>query len=141
MKLPSLDNAEGLVLLVVVGVVAYTGYKAYKTGSNIAGGIKDTFTGIVDSGKSVVSDANVGLQKTRVSMFGPSKPDLGDQSNAETERLLRQNGGTERPSIPAYTDDAMYDPMGTYIGPLALGTDTSIYAEPQNYSPSALGIA
>ena len=141
MKVPSVNNVEALALIAVVGFVAYTGYKAYKTGSNIAGGIKDTFTGIVDSGKSVMSDANLGLQKTRVGMFGPSRPDTGDESNAETERLLRQNGGTERPSIPAYTDDAMYDPMGTYIGPLALGTDTSIYAEPQNYSPSALGIA
>lgn len=42
MKLPSLDTAEGIVLLALTGFVAYVGYRAYKLGQGIPDSIAKT---------------------------------------------------------------------------------------------------
>lgn len=53
MKLPSLDTAEGIVVLALGAFVAYTLYRVYQGASAIGDGIKATLGSAIDTVESV----------------------------------------------------------------------------------------
>lgn len=142
MKIPSLQTTEGVLLLGAVAFAAYVAYKSYQTGAGIAAGVKKTFTDIFDAGTQAVDSVKVLTSQSAQDGTQPYANE-SDQSGAETDRLLRQAGAPtvadNLASSTATTNAAAgIDPSSEWPLP-GLGEDTSIYATPQIYSPSAVG--
>lgn len=134
MKIPSVQTTEGVVLLIVVGVVAYVSYRAYKTGSGIASGVTQTVGDIVDSVKSATVD-NVGIAAAKANRISNGIAiDPINQSAAETDRLFRQ-ANTEA-QVEAANAQTAEDDAASYGG---MGVDSTTISFAQDYSPSAVG--
>lgn len=135
MKYPSLNNVEGILLIGVAGFVVYVGYKAYAKGASISQGVKETASSIGDAVSRTFNSGELAFQKARTSVMGASSAPASDQSDAETARLKRlENDINQSISLP--------EPDGNPMGDMSsLGGDSVYAAYPQDYSPTALGIA
>lgn len=122
MKLPSLNTAEGIVVLAAAAAAAYVVYRmstaASSIGSTVSSGIGSVGSGIT----SLLDDANVAINKARTSSVGASPAAPGDQTDAETARLNRQSGLTSN----AQAAPAFPITQAPYISPPVLGQAQTI---------------
>lgn len=117
MKLPSLDTAEGIVVLGLAGFIVYIAWKS-------ASAIKDTVIDPLVHGAQAVGEA-VSATGHAIAASVPKQADFDDARQAMTDAGDSGIDGTGLWPLPNPTTDG-------------LGTDSRLSALPQVASPSAL---
>jgi hypothetical protein len=114
MKLPSLDTAEGVVVLAAAGLIAYVIYKATK----LPGAIGDTLSGAASTIGHIPSQINEAANSDSNPLKG-----IGDWIGSHTYDLTHYSDGPG---------------LGTSTSVGSIGSDSHTVSKPQDYSPSSL---
>jgi hypothetical protein len=141
MKLPSLDTAEGIIVLGAGALVAYALYRAYKTGTAIVTEVPATIQAAAASVGNAVQAASAAVTPTSSSeaaanaMLDSDPLSQANVANALQSQTVDYGTGTGWDS----TTDTTSIGLGTSTAAGGtLGSDSHTVNTPQQISPSAI---
>jgi hypothetical protein len=141
MKMPSLDTAEGIIVLGAAALVAYALYRAYNTGTAIASTVSSTISTAATNVGNAVQAATAAVTPTSPSeaaanaMLDSDPLSQANVANALQSQTVDYGTGTGWDS----TTDTTSIGLGTSTtAGGTLGSDSHTVNTPQQIAPSAI---